>query len=111
MSKQVEVPEGVMAEAVTRVLDRHNVREQEDRILSPRLAVADDLEAALPYLLPALYKHFTDRLLSDEAVEVVARRRGARKRGLVADGVREAVRADLEAALQATSTPQEEARK
>jgi hypothetical protein len=32
--------------AVQRVLDRRNVREQEDRILSPVAAVRDDLEAA-----------------------------------------------------------------
>lgn len=63
MIQQADLPE----EAVERVLDRRNIREQEDTILSPVAAVRDDLKAAAPAIRKQERERVREALLSDKA--------------------------------------------
>lgn len=64
------------------------------------LACIRDARRYLAAALPVIYADLRGRVLSDAAIEaVVERRYDGRKRGPVYQGVRAAVRADLEAAL------------
>lgn len=56
------MPRELPEEWVDRVMDRRNVREQEDRILSPRAAVQDDLEAVAPYIEAAVEERVRERI-------------------------------------------------
>ncbi len=69
------------------------------------------LEAAYPHLLLAIYKHFSDRLLSDEAVEAACRssvpdwREDSTEHTPAGEAIWDEVKDALRAALQAASIP------
>ena len=98
MSKQVEVPEGVK-----RLDPDFDYEEMEPSPAGDYIRVSD---------LPALYEHFSDRLLSKGAVDGMAASLAANDGqghwALVEnkEPYRLAARAHFEDALQATSTPE-----
>jgi hypothetical protein len=96
MSKQVEVPEGLRA-AVANAMEARAAEAQ--RATDDGL---DYLDLADVAILP-IYKHFSDRLLSKEALSCAAEAAEAYSGDSWETQVRLAIEA---AALQATSTPE-----
>jgi hypothetical protein len=117
MTKQVEVPDGIKRFRPELKLGGGGV----GKMGYPHRAVMAESDRG-DYIrvedLPAIYKHFCDRLLSDEVIEIVAKRQceeaaswGRRMQWADLNSATQrsylrSVKADLQAALQATSIPQ-----
>lgn len=116
MRKQVEVPESAVELALCSLI--------EDRMTPPHgeelEVVRQDVREALDAAAPAIYKHFSDRLLSNEALDAGVRAvlteaagspnyweglEGEEKDELRKEARKEA-RLTIEAALQAALTPE-----
>lgn len=94
MNKHVEVPEGVQL-----LSPDFDYEEMEPDRQGDYFRVED---------LPLIYKHFADRLLSDEVVEAACKQRWPLwicMKPEQKDAARKLARYDLQAALQATSIP------
>jgi len=81
MTKQVEVPEGLVETLAGRYHgrmplpfdERYADRDEEVESAAAMAKARDLAREDLAELLPSIYKHFCDRLLSDEVKEAVAR--------------------------------------